>query len=72
MDYGSYGGLMIERLLKIMDKMSQLRKMTKRTIRKVQAELEKKFEGKSQRNFQKGELVRYYNKLIVMRHDIKF
>jgi len=63
---------MIERLLKIMDKMSQLRKMTKRSIRKVQAELEKKFEGKSQRNFQKGELVRYYNKLIVMRHDIKF
>jgi len=31
--------------------------MARRIIRKVQAELDRKFEGKPQRNFQKEELV---------------
>jgi len=42
---------MIERLLKITDKILQLREMARRTICKAQAELDRKFEGKSQRNF---------------------
>jgi len=51
MDYGLYGGLIIKRLLKIMDKVSQLKEMARRTICKSQAELDRKFEGKLQRNF---------------------
>ena len=46
MNYKSYGGSIIERLLKIIDKVPQLREMVKRTIWKVQAELNRKFEGK--------------------------
>ncbi len=34
-NYGSYGGLIIERLLEITDKVSQLREMVRRTIHKA-------------------------------------
>ncbi len=57
MDYEPYIGSIIKRLLEITDKVFQLRKMAKRTIWQVQAKLDRKFEGKLQRNFQKGELV---------------
>ncbi len=57
MDHKSYRGTIIEKLLKIIDKVLQLREMVRRTIQKAQAELNRKFKGKLQRNFQKGELV---------------
>jgi len=72
MDYEPYKGLIIERLLKITDKVPQLREIAWRIIRKAQAELDRKFEGKLQKNFQKGELIWYYDKPAIMRHDTKF
>ena len=45
MDYEKHGGSIIERLLKIMEKVSQLREAARRVIRKSQAELNRKFEG---------------------------
>ncbi len=72
MDYGPYGGSIIERLLEITEKVSQLREAARRAIRKAQAELDRKFEGKPQRSFQKGELVWYFDKAAAMRHDTKF
>ena len=56
-NYGSHGGSIIERLLEIINKVSQFRELAWRTICKTQAKLDRKFEEKSQRNFQKGELV---------------
>src|SRR6266542_4577846 len=52
-DYGPYGSSIIERLLEIMKKVPQLREAARRAIRKAQAELDRKFEGKPQRSFQK-------------------
>ena len=72
MDYGPYGGSIIERLLEIMEKIPQLREAARRAIQKAQAELDRKFEGKSQQSFQKGELVWYFDKAVAMRHDTKF
>ncbi len=72
MDYGLYGGFIIERLLEITEKVPQLREAARRAIRKAQAELDRKFEGKPQRSFQKGELVWYFDKVAAMRHDTKF
>ncbi len=46
MNYRSYRGSIIERLLKIIDKVSQLKEMVKRIIRKAQVELDRKFEKK--------------------------
>src|SRR6266545_7966266 len=66
MDYGLHGGSIIERLLEITEKVPQLRESARRAIRKAQAELDRKFEGKLQRNFQKGELVWYYDKAAAM------
>jgi len=57
MDYGPYGGSIIERLLEITEKVPQLREAARKAIQKAQAELDRKFEGKPQRSFQKGELV---------------
>ncbi len=57
MDYGPYRGSIIERLLEITEKVPQLRKVARRVIWKAQVELDRKFEGKSQRSFQKEELV---------------
>jgi len=45
MNYGKYGGFIIERLLKIIKKISQLRETAKKMIQKSQAELDRKFEG---------------------------
>ncbi len=56
-DYGPHGGSIIERLLEIMEKVSQLREAARRAIWKAQAELDRKFKGKPQQSFQKGELV---------------
>ena len=66
MDYGKHGGSIIERLLEITDKVSQLRKATRRAIRKSQAELDRKFEGMKTQEFQKGELVWYFDKPVAM------
>src|SRR6266542_171978 len=46
MDYGPYGGSIIERLLEITEKVPQLWESARRAIRKAQAELDRKFEGK--------------------------
>jgi len=51
MDYKLHKGSIIERLLKITDKIPQLRERARRIIRKAQVELDRKFEGKLQRNF---------------------
>ncbi len=45
MDYGKHEGSIIERLIKITEKVPQLRKVTRKAIRKSQAELNKKFKG---------------------------
>ena len=72
MDYRPHGGSIIERLLEITEKVPQLREVARRAIQKAQAELDRKFEGKPQRSFQKGELVQYFDKAAAMRHDTKF
>ncbi len=72
MDYGKHRGSITERLLEITEKVPQLRKVARRAIRKSQAELDRKFEGMKIREFQKGELVWYFDKPAAMRHDIKF
>ena len=71
-DYGLYGGSIIERLLEITEKILQLREAARRAVWKAQAELDRKFEGKPQRSFQKGELIWYFDKAAGMRHDTKF
>src|SRR6266542_5052627 len=48
MNYGPHGGSIIERLLEITEKVPQLREAARRAIRKAQAELDRKFEGKPQ------------------------
>src|SRR6266542_3324258 len=45
MDYGKYGGFIMKRLLKITEKVLQLRETARRAIQKSQAELDRKFEG---------------------------
>src|SRR6266542_1620548 len=72
MDYGKHEGSIMERLLEITEKVSQLREAARRTIQKSQAELDKSFEGMKTQEFQKGELVWYFDKPAVMRHDTKF
>ena len=49
-----------------MEKVPQLREAARRAIRKTQAELDRKFEGKPQQSFQKGELVWYFDKATAM------
>ncbi len=44
-DYEKHEGSIIERLLEITEKVSQLREAARRVIRKSQAELNRKFEG---------------------------
>ena len=72
MDYGKHGGSIMKRLLEITEKVPQLREAARRVIRKSQAELDKSFEGMKTQEFQKGELVWYFDKPAVMRHDTKF
>ncbi len=45
MDYEKHGGFIMKRLLKITEKVSQIREVARRVIRKSQAELDRKFEG---------------------------
>ncbi len=71
-DYGKHGGSIMERLLKIIEKVSQLREAARRVIQKSQAELNRKFEGIKIQKFQKEELVWYFDKLAAMQHDTKF
>ncbi len=57
MDYRKYGGSIMERLLKITEKVLQLREAARRTICTSQAELDRKFKGMKIQKFQKGDLV---------------
>ncbi len=72
MDYGKHGGFIMERLLEITEKVPQIKEAARRAIRKSQAKLDRKFEGMKTQEFQKGDLVWYFNKPAIMRHDIKF
>ena len=66
MDYEKHEGSIIERLLEITEKVSQLREAARRAIRKSQAELDRKFEGMKTQEFQKGDLVWYFDKPAAM------
>ncbi len=44
-DYEKYKGSIMEKLLKIIKKVPQLRKAARRAIQKLQAELDRKFQG---------------------------
>ncbi len=57
MNYRKHGGSIMERLLEITEKVSQLREAAKRAIQKSQAELDKKFKGMKTQEFQKEDLV---------------
>ena len=50
-DYGKHGDSIMERLLEITEKVPQLREAARRTIRKSQAELDKRFEGMKTQEF---------------------
>ena len=71
MDSPSKGQELIERLLEITDKIPQLRTNVRRAIKKVQVKLKETFKGKEVK-FQKGDLVLYFDKALVTRHDVKF
>ncbi len=66
MDYEKHGGSIMERLLEITEKVPQLREAVRRAIRKSQAELDRKFEGMKTQEFQKEELVWYFDKPAAM------
>ncbi len=72
MNYRKYGSSIMERLLEITEKISQLREATRRAIQKSQAELDRKFEEIKIQIFQKKDLVWYFDKLAAMRHNTKF
>ncbi len=71
MDSLKKGQELIERLLEITDKVSQLRTNARRAIKKAQVKLEKIF-NKKEVKFQKGDLVLYFDKALTTRHDVKF
>ncbi len=56
-DYEKYRGFIMKRLLKITEKVLQLREAVRRVIQKLQAELDRKFEEMKTQEFQKGDLV---------------
>src|ERR1044072_4127531 len=60
----------MERMIDIMEGVSQLRTNAKRAIKKVQQKIEEKFQNEETR-FRKGELVLYYKKAEALRHDTK-
>ncbi len=66
MDYGKHKGSIMERLLKITEKISQLRETARRVIQKSQVELDKKFKEMKTQEFQKGDLVWYFDKPTVI------
>ncbi len=71
MDSPSKGQELIERLLEITDKVSQLRTNARRAIKKAQTKLEETF-NKKEVKFQKGNLMLYFDKALAARHDVKF
>ena len=71
MDSPGKGQELIERLLEIMDKVSQLQTNVRRAIKKAQAKLKETF-NKKEVKFQKGDLVLYFDKALAVRHDVKF
>ena len=71
MDSSSKGQKLIERLLEITDKVLQLRTNARRAIRKTQAKLEETF-NKKEVKFQKDDLILYFDKVLVARHNVKF
>ena len=71
-DYRKHRGSIMKKLLEITERVSQLREAAKRVIWKSQAELDRKFEGMKIQEFQKGDLVWYFDKPAVIRHDTKF
>ncbi len=62
----------MKRLLEITEKVSQLREAARRAIQKSQVKLDRKFEGMKTQEFQKEDLVWYFDKLAAMWHDTKF
>ena len=70
MDKPSKERTLVEQLIEIIDKVPQLRGDAKKTIKQAQEKLEASFTGIN-RNFEKGELVLYYDKVKVERHDAK-
>jgi len=64
MNSPSKGQELIDRLLEITDKVSQLRTNARRAIKKAQAKLEETF-NKKEVKFQKGDLVLYFDKALV-------
>ncbi len=71
MDNPSKGQELIKRLLEITDKVSQLWTNVRRAIKKAQAKLKETF-NKKEVKFQKSDLVLYFDKALVARHDVKF
>src|SRR5688572_23957807 len=71
MDNANKSQTLIERLLTITDKVSQLREISHRTIKEIQNKLDEKFGEQKERRFQKGELVWYFDKAKAARHDTK-
>src|SRR6185295_5428647 len=65
------GSTIIERLLEITNKVPQLREMARRSIKEIQDKLNQKFGEQKERQFQKGELVWYFDKAKAARHDTK-
>ena len=64
MDSPSKGQELIERLLEITDKVSQLQTNAKRVIKKAQVKLKEIF-NKKEVKFQKQDLVLYFDKILV-------
>ena len=60
----------MDRMIDIMEEVSQLRINAKRTIKKAQRKIEEKFQNEGTK-FRKGELVLYYKKAEALRHDTK-
>ena len=60
----------IDRMINIMEGVSQLRTNTKRAIKKAQQKIEEKFQNEGIK-FRKGELVLYFKKAEALHHDIK-
>ncbi len=57
MNYGKHRSSIMKRLLKITEKVSQLREVARKVIQKSQAELDRKFERMKIQEFQKEDLV---------------
>ncbi len=65
-DYGKHGSSIMKRLLEITEKILQLREAVRRVIQKLQVELDRKFERMKTQEFQKRDLVWYFDKPVAM------